>query len=135
MTRQVVCPYCQADAKLVTGQKIYPDPRKAFLWKKKLWECEPCKAWVGCHQDTDKPFGRLADADLRYWKQLAHAKFDPIWQARMVASGLSRYRCRDWLYKWLAAAMNLPADQCHIGEFDIDQCKLAIRLLGEQYQS
>ena len=30
-------------------------------------------AYVGVHKGTDKPLGRLANAELRYWKKRAHA--------------------------------------------------------------
>lgn len=52
------CAYCGKPAALVTGRKIYP--HRQDLWDKKIWECAPCEALVGCHPGTIKPLGRLA---------------------------------------------------------------------------
>jgi len=57
------CDYCQQQAKLVTGDIIYP--HRPDLYSKKIWHCEPCRAWVGTHKGTVKPLGRLANAELR----------------------------------------------------------------------
>lgn len=79
------CPYCREPSKAVTGARIYP--HRPDLHRKKFFECEPCGAWVGCH-DTGAPFGRLANAALRKAKQAAHAAFDPFWKAKMERDGL-----------------------------------------------
>lgn len=73
------CPYCREPAMLVTGEHLYK--HRADLASKKFWVCDPCGARVGCHGKGANPLGRLANAELRRWKTLAHAKFDPHWKS------------------------------------------------------
>lgn len=126
------CPYCKQPAQLVTGSSIYP--HRPDLWNLRFWKCEPCDAYVGCHKkgayfyvggakivsDGTIPLGRLANAELRMAKSEAHAAFDPLWRD----GGMTRSAA----YKWLAHKMGLPAGECHIGEFDVAQCKEVKRL-------
>ncbi len=35
---------------------------------------------VGCHPGTKNSLGRLANAELRKWKSIAHRVFDPLWR-------------------------------------------------------
>ena len=108
-----VCPYCNGDSKLVTGLVIYPT--RVDLADLSFYQCAPCEAYVGCHKGTTQPLGRLADAELRQWKSIAHRVFDPIWR-----SGLMK---RKEAYQALAREMGIEAKHCHIGMFDVDQCK------------
>jgi len=124
-----VCGYCQREAELVTGAVIYPsreDLRALYFWR-----CEPCDAWVSCHPparaastggmgDGTMPMGSLANAELRRWRSSVHALFDPIWQA----GKLSRHEA----YGWLAKTLHIPREQCHIGMFNLEQCKVAVRM-------
>ena len=116
------CPYCNQPAALVTGAVIYP--HRPDLHHKMFWQCKPCKAFVGCHDkgvgqgDGTKPLGRLANAELRQWKQRAHAAFDPVWKARHMSR-------RD-AYAWLAGQLGIKAEDCHIGMFDVDQCRAVV---------
>ena len=112
----VNCDYCQKPAELQQGDKVYP--RRDDLRRKLFWVCEPCRARVGCHKNTTKPLGRLANSKLRYWKRQAHKAFDPIWQ--------SGDKKRSQAYRWMAREMKLDRDEAHIGLFDIDQCKQVI---------
>lgn len=117
-----ICPYCEQFSKRVKGRDIYPN--RVDLKSKTFYECKRCKAYVGCHKGTDKPLGRLANPELRYYKKLAHKAFDPLWRAE--DSELSRTDA----YAWLAKKMNIPASKCHIGMFDVHQCIEAIRLVN-----
>ena len=119
----IKCPYCDRDAKLVTGSKIYP--HRPDLFAKKFWMCGPCGAWVGCHPpargnggggqgDGTVPLGRLANEELRRAKMQAHAAFDPIWRAGEMK--------RASAYKWLSQALHIRAENCHIGMMDVAQC-------------
>lgn len=59
----MICSYCNNEAKLVSGNVIYPHrPDLAYL---RFWQCAPCAAYVGCHKGTTKPLGRIANAELR----------------------------------------------------------------------
>ena len=129
---KVKCDYCHGEAKLVTGKVIYP--HRPDLFGKMFWQCEKCDAYVGCHprnqNSKDKrngtvPLGRLANAELRAAKQKAHAAFDPMWKTGKVK--------RASAYKWLAEAMGISPDNCHIGMMDVDSCAAVVAICkGEQ---
>lgn len=108
----ICCPYCNQEAALVSGNKVYP--HRLDLISKMFWECKPCDARVGCHPHTIKPLGRLANAELREAKMKAHAAFDPLWKLGT--------KSRSQAYAWLAEQLNIAPQNCHIGMFDVAQC-------------
>ncbi len=112
---KVLCPYCEKDAKLVTGYQIYP--HRLDLAELKVWACMPCDAWVGTHKNSreHKPLGRLANAELRKAKMKAHAAFDPWWKNGIMT--------RHEAYAMLAEKMGLEPKDAHIGMFDVEQCE------------
>jgi hypothetical protein len=122
----VICPYCDQPAWLVPGIVIYP--RRPDLAHKQFWRCKPCDAWVGCHPGTERPLGRLANAELRAAKQAAHAAFDPMWKAKMRRDGCSKGRARGAGYKWLAEQLGIEKKRCHIGMFDVDHCRRVVQI-------
>jgi len=115
--KTVYCPYCGQRAEYVDSAEVYHGHSYGMCYL-----CRPCNAYVGVHKGTDKPLGRLANAELRVWKRAAHDAFDPLWQ-----SGQFRGR-RNAAYSWLADQMHLPIEKTHIGMFDVRQCKAAIRI-------
>lgn len=145
-----ICPHCGNPAVLTTGKVIYP--RLYDLWKHNFWRCAPCDAFVGCHRNGAKvgknpqgqplysdgtlPLGRLANADLRKAKQKAHGAFDRIWKSYALwakhpafdASAKHPGKRRTLMYAWLAKAMGIPAEDCHIGMFTEEQCLAAYNL-------
>lgn len=108
----MICPYCKNEAEFVTGERVYPNRKD--LYNKNFYICEPCDARVGCHADGE-PYGTLANAELRKWRSIAHAEFDPMWQ--------DGYRTRTEAYKWLSDTLGIPKEHCHIGMFDIQTCR------------
>ncbi|KAA5604441.1 hypothetical protein F1188_16160 [Roseospira marina] len=120
---RVPCPYCGADAELVTGAVIYP--HRPDLARKHFWRCAPCGAWVGCHKNSRRhaPLGRLANAELRRAKNEAHVAFDAIWRGGIMP--------RAKAYAWLAEKLEIDRDACHIGMFDTDACDRTVRVCRE----
>lgn len=98
-----------------------------------VWYCEPCNAWVGVHKGTDKPLGRLANAELRELKKEAHKYFDPLWEMKMK-QGYKKGHARAKAYKWLAGEMGIDGKLCHIGMFDEDQCGRVIEICKPYYK-
>ena len=80
-----------------------------------IYYCAPCEAYVGVHKDTNEALGRLANYELRRWKNYAHFWFDKIWR--------KEYMSRKEAYLWLSQKLNLPPEYTHIGFFGIDTCK------------
>jgi len=67
------------------------------------------------------PLGRLANAELRSAKSAAHAMFDPLWKSKKMR--------RSQAYSWLAAQMKIKPEDCHIGMFDVEQCKQVFQIM------
>ena len=119
------CPYCGAEVKLKDADFIY-HTAKSRKWGK-VWVCSnfpKCNSYVGCHEGTTLPLGRLANERLRTLKMEAHKQFDPIWKSGLMS--------RKEAYKWLADMLKIPVDECHIGMFDIKMCQKVIHLCREQ---
>lgn len=114
----VICPYCNQPAPLVTEKEVYPD--LPWLHDKSFYMCAPCGAYVGCHDGTTRPLGRLANAELRIAKMAAHAAFDPLWKSRLYT--------RRAAYSWLAKKLGIERDDCHIGGFDVETCRRVVQV-------
>lgn len=114
--KNIQCDYCGTLTMFVDSKVIYG---KSYGM---IYLCPNCGAYVGVHKGTDKPLGRLANAELRKWKNAAHRAFDPLWQRGPF---LGR---RNASYGWLAKQMQLPVEKTHIGMFDIENCRKAIAI-------
>ena len=116
------CPYCHKQAKLVDSKIFYG------VSYGMAWFCQPCGAWVGCHKNSEKhaPLGRLANKELREWKQKAHDVFDPLWKRKIKRDCCSKCHARKAAYKWLAGELSIKIKDCHIGMFNIEECKKTV---------
>jgi len=121
------CPYCEGEVKLVGGDVIYP--HRPDLFEKRFWHCAPCQAYVGCHGNTDEPLGRLANAELRKAKMAAHRAFDPLWREFPKEERKGK---RKGAYKWLAKALEIAPEDCHIGMFSLERCREVIALCNQR---
>jgi len=112
------CNYCGEQAELKTGEQVYP--KRPDLKEKNFYVCEPCDAKVGCHENTTKPLGTLANEELRKMRSYTHTHFDKLWQSGLIK--------RTNAYTWLAFELNIPFKFAHIGEFNTDLCRKTIGL-------
>lgn len=122
----VLCPYCDREAKLVSGVTVYPS--RADLRDRLFWRCAPCDAHVGTHADSTHrhvPLGSLANAELREWRRRAHTLFDPLWQ--QGNNPLTRAQAYEWLRKF----MGLTRHEAHIGAFGLAQCQRLVAAIEE----
>jgi hypothetical protein len=127
MTEQTVtCNYCGNPAELVPSSEIYQSGADYGP----LWLCRRCDAYVGTHKNSKdhKPMGRLANAELRGMRKAAHKAFDPLWRRKMERDRMTKNAARSAAYHWLAGQMEIKNYACHIGNFDLDQCRQAIDL-------
>lgn len=116
----VYCDYCGRKTEFVDSKVIYGQSYGM------IYLCRNCMAYVGVHKGTAEPLGRLANAQLRYWKKQAHAAFDPIWKC-------GRFKgTRNVAYAWLAGKMGLPIDKTHIGMFDVAECKMTVQICNAE---
>lgn len=121
--QEVRCPYCRRKAEFVDSKIIYG--RSYGM----IYLCRNCLAYVGVHKGTAVPLGRLANAQLRYWKKRAHDAFDPLWKYGRFK------RCRNVAYAWLSEQMGLPIEKTHIGMFDVEDCKRVVDICNaERYR-
>jgi len=74
------CNHCGKEAVWVENKEVYGrNYGKSYM----IWLCRDCNAYVGCHNNTKEPMGKiLAKADLRKARKEAHASIDPLWQSR-----------------------------------------------------
>lgn len=119
----VICPYCGRKAEFVDSSIVYG---KSYGM---IYLCRQDVAYVGVHKGTAKPLGRLANAQLRFWKKKAHAAFDPLWQRGPF------HKHRNVAYDWLSTQMGIPREETHIGMFDIEECKQVIRICNQRRKS
>ena len=114
--RTVKCDYCGQPAEYVDSKEVYGSSHGM------IYLCRDCDAYVGVHKGTNKPKGRLANAELRKYKMQAHHAFDPLWRY----GGMTRREA----YQWLSREMRIPEDEAHIGMFDVARRVRAIQLCG-----
>lgn len=119
------CDYCGKPSELVSGAVLYPHHGQKFA-DKYFFRCAPCQAWVGCHDGTFKPLGRLANAELRRAKSAAHFAFDKLWQGKMRRDKCSKSVAREAAYGWLAKELGIAREDCHIGQMDLAMCDRVI---------
>lgn len=122
-----VCLECGREAALTNSQKVYP--HRPDLWNRPMWLC-PCGAYTGCHSGTEKPKGRPAGKITRAARIAAHAKFDPLWMAKMDRDGVTKGAARKAGYKWLAAQLGIEGKDCHIGEMDAATARRVVAICG-----
>lgn len=117
------CWYCMHNAHLIEDStQIYGKDYGP------MWVCEFCGAHVGCHPGTNKALGRLANKELRQLKMAAHKAFDTLWHWKIKHEGCRRKSARGKAYAWLAKELGVPTEECHIGYFTPDQCRLVIEI-------
>lgn len=120
-----ICPYCICETKLVAGDEVYPNwakenPKPKFLDKKYYVCIKNSDHYVGTYANNITSLGRVADKELRKFKNKGHNIFDPLWKTK------SHFKTQREAYKWLSGKMNLPLEHTHFGMFTIDQCLEAI---------
>ena len=109
------CQHCEQPAKWVENKEVYGRNYGASYM---MWWCEPCDAFVGCHNNTKKPKGRfLAKRDLREARKRAHAAIDPLWKE-------GKYK-RKTVYIRLNEAFG---KEVHVGDTEtVEECEEIIK--------
>lgn len=107
--RGMNCQYCDNPAEWVENKEIYgKNYGKSYM----AWLCRLCEAHVGCHNNTKRPKGQLANKELREARIQVHNFIDPLWKER----GMNRKK----MYKQLSDAMGY---EVHVGETKtVDEC-------------
>lgn len=80
------------------------------------WWCRGCDARVGCHQNSRRPLGTMANKVLRDKRMEVHALIDPLWQSGNYS--------RQYVYRQLSDAFGY---QVHVGSADEQECDQIIK--------
>jgi len=106
---KVVCPKCAQEAPWVENKEKYGrNYGRSYM----CYFCKPCGTYIGCHNNTRKPLGTMADKETQQWRMKAHAVIDPLWKKK-------KYK-RHTVYQRLSETFG---EEIHIGKSDIARCK------------
>jgi hypothetical protein len=122
------CPNCARPVELVGNEKIYGKLFGEWPW---VYRCTDaaCDSYVGLHPFTAIPLGTLANKATRAARKAAKAAFNPLWLGVGTAPA---EMSRTAAYAWLSNALGIEPARCHIGMFDIAQCRAALMVLAER---
>lgn len=109
------CLHCGGFVNVAHHEEIYRG-RSYGEWPW-LYLCSSCDAYVGMHPFTNIPLGTLATEEIRNARKHCKIPFE-----RLHKSGAMS---RDDAYAALAAALNIPVNECHFAWFDVEMCKKA----------
>lgn len=111
-----VCRYCKGRVDFVNIK----DTKNSWPY---LYICSKCGARVGVHPFTNVPVGTLANKELAQMRRMLHVEFDKLWQ-----SGIMSKSCA---YRQLAHKLQISFEECHIGQFELENCIEAIKTTKE----
>ena len=112
------CPNCLNSARWCDNKEIYG---KSYGRSSMCWYCKRCDYYVGCHNNSQRPLGKMASRETRELRMACHKKFDTYWK--------ENFTTRNEGYKWLQEIMKkLPAD-AHIGMFEKEECEELLTLI------
>jgi len=115
MGEVVNCSFCSKKAVWVENKAVYGrNYGKSFM----CWLCKDCDAYVGCHNNTRRPLGTMADDQTRKWRQAVHRRIDPLWKSGDMS--------RKEVYKKISDGIGF---QFHTGEADVETCKKVLEFM------
>ena len=118
--KNIRCPYCGSQAVFMDSELIYGKNLG------KMYVCSnypKCDSYVGVHKGTNIPKGSMANGLLREYRKEVHGIVDPFWRNGIMDRGQ--------FYAWMAEQLQIPAAEAHVGMFDVERCKKAIGVFGE----
>ena len=114
------CQYCGKNAEWVENKEIYGrNYGKSYM----IWLCRDCDAYVGCHNNTQEPFGTLANKELREFRKQAKS----LWIEKMLNGNWQDNKLKIIGYDWLGKLFN---KEFHFGSSTIEECKIVISNLA-----
>ena len=84
---EIYCCGCQTKvmAKLKTGAQLYH--HRPDLKNTPYWQCDDCKAFVGCHHKTKnrtRPLGVIPTPEIKNARRHIHKLIDPLWRSGKI---------------------------------------------------
>lgn len=117
----IICDYCGNPVIFASNAEIYGKEYGSG----KCYMCTSCDTYVGVHEGTMIPYGKLANQELRDLKKECHCLFDPIWTK-------NRWINREQAYGKLATLLGIPIEECHFGFFDKDMLHRCLEILSKE---
>ncbi len=100
------CPYCGRQIVLRSADEIYHEnPNHTMLYVCSRYP--KCDAYARVVPGTKSPVSALANKSLRMLRSQAHYYFNQIFQYGLLT--------KTEAYSWLAAVLDLPSEEAHIG--------------------
>ncbi|NEO85473.1 MAG: hypothetical protein F6J87_14680 [Spirulina sp. SIO3F2] len=115
------CRFCGSEVIKKSNAEFY-----GRLIKGNLYCCTNCDARVGIHDGGSVPKGTLANTEIRNARKHVHALFDRIWKEGWLS--------RKEAYKRMAKELDIPSQECHIGWFDVPECRKAWKAAAKIYR-
>lgn len=106
-----MCPMCMGQAKQVPASVVFKEDRQASY--RKIWYCDRDKAWCEMDQQSERPIGTMANAEV-------HLMRDQIRDA-LLSSGMTRDEFRK--------AMGRKPWNDAINGFGLEGCQKAMEIL------
>jgi hypothetical protein len=111
-----ICPFCGHQVVKTSNREIYGKEYGNGI----CYLCRNCRASVGTHPNGE-PLGILANTEMKRLKMLCHSHFDIVWKSGILKRGTA--------YHILSEKLNIPAEDCHFGYFNIDMLKKSLEML------
>ena len=122
-----VCDFCGSPVVFGSNANVYGG---RTYGNGKCYMCTKCDTYVGVHDGTKIPKGRLANKEMRALKIQCHELFDTAWRGRN-----SRMN-RGQAYQRLALLLGIPHQKCHFGWFGIEELNKCLEIMsGPKWQN
>jgi len=111
-----ICPYCSSGTKVISEKDVYGKIYK----NRPIYACErfpACDSYVGSWEDHT-PMGRLANLQLRKYRNYAHKNFDKLFKDGIMT--------RDEAYENLSIYLKTPPEVTHIAMFQEHTLRLVV---------
>ena len=126
-THPTICNLCGGKVIYTSNEAVYGRKYGSGY----CYLCTNCRAYVGTHVPRPKEaLGLLANEQMRKGKMMCHDLFDQMWKGK-PQQGKKRQNA----YKWIAAEMGIPVEDCHFGYFDLKQLRAAYMILKNKMEA
>ena len=110
----VTCPVDGKPAPWVENKEKYgQNYGKSYM----CYYCKEHDTYVGCHDNSRRPLGTMAGAELREARMAVHAKIDPLWRSGRLRRGE--------VYRMITLKLG---HTYHTGESDLDTCNKILEM-------
>jgi hypothetical protein len=117
---KMICPKCNKEAPWVENKARYG---RNFGKSYMCYYCKDCDTYVGCHNNSQRPLGTMADKETMKWRKNAHEVVDELWKENGYKRGAVYARLQDAF-----------GEVIHIGESNIERCKEIIKTVPLIFQ-